>query len=73
MSVSSTHISQRPFCGTYANIASLDETQLNVAAVFFWSLLFKTFNLKLNKNENTSQQPFERKWTGPIDSGEEFH
>ena len=31
MSVSSTHISQRPFCGTDANIAGPDEAPQNVA------------------------------------------
>ena len=35
MSVSSIHISQRPFCGTYANIAGLDAAPQNVAASLF--------------------------------------
>ena len=33
----------------------------------------KIFHLNFDKNENTTQQPFKQKLTGPIDNSWKFH
>ena len=67
-----TNLSLAPFCGT--NSADPDKMSQNVAYDRGLHCLLTECSTKiLIKMENTTQQPINWKWTGPIDNSGKFH